>query len=77
MQVCVHACLCTHVYVDACVCVCAWVCGCVCVCMCVFGGENKDRVVNEEGGGERSEYRVGRAFVCFTPGATRCPKGWV
>ena len=42
----------------------------VCVCL---GGENKDREVEKE----RGEYRVGTAFVCFTPRATRCPKGWV
>ena len=33
----------------------------VCVFVCVWGG-----------GGERGEYRVGRDFVRFTPGATRC-----
>ena len=38
------------------------VCVRVCVCVCVFGGENKDKEVERRGGGgERGEYRVGRA----------------
>ena len=51
--VCAHVCVRAHVYVYVCVCVCV----CVCVRVACFGGENKDREVEE--GGKKVNTELG------------------
>ena len=42
------------------------------LCVCVWGVKIKTERWRREGEGRRGEYKVGRAFVHFTPRATRC-----